>query len=53
MMHDPKLADFLLIVLIAVLIWVILWLVGRSRDGKGSAPAGNADRQDGDDRSRP
>ncbi len=52
MMHDPKLADFLFIVLIGALIWGILWLVGRSRTGKGSAPSVAAGCQDGDDRSR-
>lgn len=53
MMHDPKLADFLFIVLVGVLIWGIMWLVGRSRGTKrASSPEGN-NRREGNDRSSP
>ena len=33
MMHDPRLADFLFIVLVGLLVGGILWLVNRSRAG--------------------
>ena len=33
MMHDPRLADFLFIVLVGLLIRGILWLVNRSHAG--------------------
>ncbi|AMV72341.1 hypothetical protein JCM30471_08480 [Desulfuromonas carbonis] len=43
MMHDPRGADVLFILLIALLIWGILRLVSRARGGAGSQQPPPAD----------